>query len=318
MKIKTNILKRKTSDIAVTILRYVFFLSLSYILLYPLLYIVVNAVKSYSDAYDATVTWVPKSIYFGNIISALTVFDVKNTMLRTIVYEIGAALIQFCSCAITAYGLARFKLKGKSLMMGLMVLNILVPSMMTIIPSYINYSSLDFFGILGLISKIIGKDIRPNVIGTPMVFYLPSLFGVGLKGGLFIYIFTQFFKGFPKEIEEAAAIDGAGAWKAFLRIVIPSSRSAIITVLLFSVIWHWNDLYLAQMYLNEYTFATAINNFGAQTIAAKLGMDLQTSNAMLVPILLSGCLVFILPLLIFYIVIQRKFMASIATSGIVG
>ena len=298
--------------------RYIFFLSLSYILLYPFLYIIVNSLKSYSDAYDATVTWVPKSLYFGNIISALTVFDVKNTVMRTMVYEIVAALIQFCSCAVAAYGLARFNLKGKGFMMGLVIFNILVPYMMTIIPSYVNYSYLDFFGILKLISKIIGRDIRPNVVGTPLVFYLPSMFGTGLKGGLFIYIFTQFFKGLPKELEEAAWIDGAGSWKTFLRIVIPSSGSATITVILFSIIWHWNDLYLAQMYLQDYTFATAISAFGAQTIAATLQTDLQTSNLMLVPILLSGCLLFMLPLLIFYLLIQRKFMASIATSGIVG
>lgn len=318
MRKRTIKLKHNSASIFAMILRYVFFLSLSYVLIYPFLYIVVNSVKSYSDAYDATVVWVPKSVYLGNILSAFKVFDVKNTMMRTIVYEIGAALIQFCSCMVAAYGLARFNLVGKRVMMALMVLNILVPSMMTIIPSYINYSNLDFFGILGLISKLIGKNIKPNIIGTPLVFYLPSLFGVGLKGALFIYIFSQFFKGLPKELEEAASIDGAGAWKTFLTIVIPSSGSAIITVLLFSVIWHWNDLYLAQMYLNEYTFATAINNFGAQTIAAKLNVDLQTSNTMLVPILLSGCFLFMVPLIIFYVAMQRKFMASIATSGIVG
>ena len=287
-------------------------------IIYPFIYILVNSVKSFSDAYDATVTWVPKSVYFGNIIDAFDVFDIKHTLVRTLIYEIVAALIQFCSCAVAAYGLARFDLKGKGLMMGLMVLNILVPSMMTIIPSYINYSNLDLFGILGLFSKLIGKDIRPNIVGTPLVFYLPSLFGVGLKGGLFIYIFTQFFKGLPKELEEAASIDGARSWKTFLTIVIPSSGPAIITVLLFSVIWHWNDLYLAQMYLDEYTFATAINNFGAQTIAANLQVDVETANAMLVPILLSGCLLFMAPLIFFYIAVQRKFMASIATSGIVG
>lgn len=318
MKINNNILKRTVPKATAMIFRYIFFLSLSYVLLYPFLYIIVNSIKSYSDAYDATVTWVPKTIYFGNIISSLKVFDVKHTLPRTLIYEIVAALIQFCSCAVAAYGLARFNLKGKGLMMGLMILNILVPYMMIIIPSYVNYSYLDFFGILGFISKMIGKEIRPNVIGTPGVFYLPSLFGVGLKGGLFIYIYMQFFKGLPKELEEAAWIDGAGAWKTFLRIVIPSSGSAMITVLLFSVIWHWNDLYLAQMYLNENTFAVAINSFGVQTIAAALGLDLQASDMLQVPILLSGCLVFMIPLIVFYILIQRKFMASIATSGIVG
>lgn len=318
MKFEKGLVNKRITYFFAQVLRYVFFFSLSYVILYPFLYIIVNAVKSVSDAYDATVTWVPKSIYFGNIVSAFTVFDIKHTVPRTLIYEIVAALIQFCSCAVAAYGLARFDIRGKSILTGLMILNILVPYMMTIIPSYTGYSALDVFGILGLISKIIGHEIRPNIVGTPLVFYLPSALGVGLKGGLFIYIFSQFYKGLPKELEEAAAIDGAGAWKTFLKIVIPSSSSAMITVLLFSVIWHWNDLYLAQMYMNENTFATAISQFGDQTIVAALGTDLETSNALLVPILLSGCLLFILPLILFYVLIQRKFMASIATSGIVG
>ena len=318
MKINSPILKKKSAGLLISIVRIVFFLSISYVLIYPFIYIIVNSIKSYSDAYDATVVWVPKSIYFGNIVSAWTVFDIKNTLPRTLIYEIGAALIQFCSCMVAAYGMARFKIAGKKVLTVLMILTILVPSTMTIIPSYMSYSNLDFLGILGLISKLVGKNIKPNIIGTPLVFYLPSILGVGLKGGLFIYIFSQFFKGLPKELEEAASIDGAGAWKTFLKIVVPSSGSAIITVLLFSVIWHWNDLYLAQMYLDKYTFSTAISNFGAQTIVGRLGLDLQTSNALLVPILLSGCLLFILPLIVFYILIQRKFMASIATSGIVG
>ena len=310
--------KKIPQKILSNIFRYLFFLSISYVLLYPFLYILTNAIKSFSDSYDATVVWVPKSIYFGNIKDAWKTFDVSNTFTRTIIYEIFAALIQFCSCAVAAYGLARFKLKGKGIMYGLLIFNIIVPAMMIITPSYVNYSHLDFFGILGLISKIIGRDIRPNIVGTPLVFYLPSLLGVGLKGGLFIYIFSQFFKGLPKELEEAAWIDGAGAWKTFLSIVIPSSGSATITVMLFSIIWHWNDLYLAQMYMSKPTFAVAINNFNSQTLTDVLGLDTQTATLMEVPIALSGCLLFMLPMIIFYILMQRKFMASIATSGIVG
>lgn len=310
--------KRLPAKITAYIFRYVFFLSISYILLYPFIYIVVNTLKDLSNAYDATVTWVPKTIYFGNLRDAFKVFDVKHTLMRTVVYEIFASLIQFCSCAVAAYGLARFELKGKAIMSGLMVVNILVPSMMMIIPSYVNFSHMDFFGILALISKIVGKDIRPNLIGTPLVFYLPALLGVGLKGGLFIYIYSQFFKGLPKELEEAAWIDGAGAWKTFLTIVIPSSSSAIITVLLFSIVWHWNDYYLAQMYMNAPTFSVAINNFSVYSITDTLGLSVEMARYLNVPMILSGCLLFILPMLIFYLLLQRKFMASIATSGIVG
>ena len=318
MKIKSSVLKRTSETVIAYIFRYTFFLSMSYVLLYPFLYIIINAIKGFSDSYDVTVTWVPKSIYLGNIRDAFTVFDIPENTLRTILYEIVAALIQFCSTAVAAYGLARFNVKGKGVLMGLMILNILVPSMMIIIPSYINFSYMDFFGILGLISKLVGTDIRPDIVGTPLVFYLPALTAVGLKGGLFIYIYTQFFKGLPKELEEAAWIDGAGAWRTFLSIVIPSSGSAIITVLLFSIVWHWNDYYLAQMYMNEPTFSVALRNFAVHDITEKIEMSIDMANMLTVPIILAGCLLFLLPMLIFYLVMQRKFMASIATSGIVG
>lgn len=318
MKIKGTVVKRTSAKVLLNIVRYAFFISLSYILLYPLFYILANALMSFSDSYDVTVTWVPKTLYFGNLVDAFKVFDVKSTAMRSLIYEIISGLILFCSTAVAAYGMARFNLKGKNLLFGLMILNILVPSMMIITPSFVNYSHFDVFGILGLISRIAGHDIRPNLIGTPLVFWLPSLFAVGLKGGLFIYIYMQFFKGLPKELEEAAWIDGAGAWKTFLRIVIPSSGSAIITVLLFSMVWHWNDYYLANMYMNESTFATAINNFTPQSIVNVLAYDTERANMLTVQILLAGCLLFIIPMIVFYLFIQRKFMASVATSGIVG
>lgn len=313
-----KIIKKTVPNVFANILRYVFFISMSYVLLYPFLYIVVNAIKTPADAYDVTVTWVPKSIYFGNLYYIFQILDFKNSFTRTLVYEILSSLIQFCSCAVAAYGLARFKLRGKGLLIGLMILTILVPSMMIIIPTYVNYSQMDFFGILGLISKLVGTNLRPNLVGTPFVFWLPSLLAVGLKGGLFIYIFMQFFKGLPKELEEAAWIDGAGPWKTFLRIVIPSSGSACITVLLFSIIWHYNDLYLAQMYMNEPTFSVALNNFSSHDIYRVMGPDFELSNNTTVLFLLAGCLIYIIPVLIFYLIIQKKFIASIATSGIVG
>ena len=149
--------------------------------------------------------------------------------------------------------------------------------------------------------------------------YLPAILAVGLKGGLFIYIYSQFFKSFPKELEEAASIDGAGHWRTFLNIVIPSSGSAIITVVLFAVVWHWNDYYLAQMYISSHsTLSTVLFNFNTNTIVTKLGLDMVNGRMIEIPILLSGCLMFLLPLVVFYIVIQRKFITSITTSGIVG
>lgn len=310
--------KKHAPGIVANIFRYIFFLSLSYVLIYPFLFMILNSIMGIADAYDATVTWIPKEPTLSHFPNAWIVFDISKTLTRTLLYEILTALLQFGTCAVAAYGMARFKFKGQAILNGLMILNILVPSMMILIPSYVQFSHFDFLGIFGLIGDLIGKDLTPNLVGTPWVFYLPGLLSVGLKGGLFIYIYTQFFRGLPKELEEAAWIDGAGPWKTFLTIVLPSSGSAMITVLLFTIIWHWNDLFLAQMYLDAPTFSVALADFTGGSVAVALGIDGGEASFMQVPILLCGCLIFLAPLIIFYLLIQRKFVASIATSGIVG
>lgn len=310
--------KKHAPGVVANIFRYVFFLSLSYVLIYPFLFMIMNSIMGIADSYDATVTWIPKEPTLEHFANAWTVFDISKTLSRTLIYEIVTALMQFGTCAVAAYGMARFKFKGQAILNGLMILNILVPSMMILIPSYVQFSHFDFLGIFGFIGNLIGKDLNPNIVGTPWVFYLPGLLSVGLKGGLFIYIYTQFFKGLPKELEEAAWIDGAGPWKTFLTIVLPSSGSAMITVLLFTIIWHWNDLFLAEMYLDTPTFSVALSNFTRSSVVIALEIDGGMASYMEVPILLSGCLTFLTPLIIFYLLIQRKFVASIATSGIVG
>ncbi len=302
----------------ITIVKYVFFASISYILLYPFLYLLTTSFKNVSDAYDATVNWVPKTLYFGNITLGFKAFEFFKSFGNTIIYELIPALLEFAACAVAAYGLSRFKLRINALLTGLLIFNILVPSIMIIIPSYVNFSSVDFLGILGLISKAVGHDIRPNLINTPWVFYLPSICGVGLRGGLFIYIFSQFFKSMPKELEEAAAIDGAGAWKTFFTIVLPSAGAAMITVLLFAIVWHYNDYYLAQMYTSEKTLAVAINGFSGNSIINMLEIDEKTGGMMIIQVLAAGCMLYMIPLLTFYVAMQKKFVASVANSGIVG
>lgn len=320
--LKTNSLKngKKIVQVFVNIIRYVFFISFSYVVLYPFIYMVVGSIKSPVDAFDPTVLWVPKNIDFSNFTYAAKVLDLKNSIWNTITLEIFTAILQFFACAVAGYGLSRFKFKGRRIMYVAMILNILVPVTMIITPSYVNFSHMDFLGILSLISKVIGHDIRPSLIDTPGVFYLPALLGVGLKGGLFIYIFSQFYKSIPKELEEAAWVDGAGPVKTFVRIVAPSSGPAAITVLLFSVVWHWNDYYLAQMYASSMpTISVELNNFNLTEIVQVIGGEgLTKANLNYSSITLAVCIIFLIPMLLFYLLIQRKFIASVANSGIVG
>lgn len=198
-----------------------------------------------------------------------------------------------------------------------MLITILVPSSMILLPSYINFRYTDFFGILGLIGNLTGRELRLNLLDTPWVFWLPSLFAVGIKGGLFIYIYSQFYKGLPREFEEAAYIDGAGPIKTFVKIIVPASTVPTVTVALFSVVWHWNEYYLSSMYLNTnrplsvalYSFADNINSYFYGS----------ASNQILTgPSIMAGCVLFVIPMIVFYLFLQRKFISSIANSGIVG
>ena len=308
-------LKKKGISILASTTRYLVLIGFAYILFYPFLFMALNSVKTTTDWLDPTVEWLPKSITFVNYKAAALTLNYFSSLFSTLKNEIVASLISFLTCALVGYGLARFDFTGKKFLTGVMILCILIPDPMVMIASYDNFRHLDFLGILGLVSKITGSEIRPNLINTPFVFWLPALLGTGLKNGLFIYIYSQFFKGLPKELEEAAWIDGAGPFKTFFKIVLPSSGSATITVLVFSVVWYYNDYYQSQIYLSEkYPLSVMLANFSANLSSEVTGAFKLSLGSLL----LTSSFIAIIPLLIYFLLLQRKFVQSIATCGIVG
>ena len=148
------------------------------------------------------------------------------------------------------------------------------------------------------------------MLNTPYVLYLPALLGVGIRSGLFIYIFRQFYRNLPKELEDAAYIDGCGYYKTFFRIILPNARTSILTVLLFSVVWYWNDYFMTSMYTSINTVSTALSMLAESSV--NLDSYIKPS------LLQSGCLLVMLPLLILYLCCERFFTGGIERSGIVG
>ena len=308
-------LRKKIGSIIVSAARYIVIISFGYMLIYPIIFLLFNALKSTADYYDATVQWVPKNWSLESFRLAIQILDYGKAFLSSFKNEIVAALIETFSCLVAAYGLARFDIKGKKILFLILILTMLIPFPMILIPSYVNYQFVDFLGILKFVGGLVGKELRPTILDTPLVFWLPSLFAVGLKGSLFIYIYTQFFKGLPRELEEAAWIDGANSWRTFVSIIIPSSVTSIITVLLFSVIWHWNDFYLAQTYLSEnYPLGVKLVNINQLVSRSVEGVTGMNQGG----IIMAASFLMIAPMLIFYILLQRKFIQSVANSGIVG
>ena len=311
--------KRKKAAInaAVTLFRLVLLTAIGYIVIYPLLYMVVTSLRSTESYSDPGVIWLLKDYHWENYKDAFEAIKFPTSFKNTILIEIVSAFIEVASCSVVAYGIARFEFKTKKLTMVILILTIVIPTQMIVIPQMLNFSQLDLFGILGGINKLTGIDLRVNILDTPLTFYLPSLFGIGLKSGIMIYIYIQFFKGLPKELEEAAWIDGAGPVRTFLKIAIPSSGVVILTVTIFSLVWHWNDYYLAGMFMSDNS-PLALKIANLPDLLPTLGFGHTIINNRAGSVLMAACFMYVLPMLIMYVCVQNKFVKSIDRVGITG
>ncbi|GIN69891.1 transporter [Bacillus sp. J14TS2] len=289
---------------------YLLLFSLSFVFIYPLIYMISQSLMRPSDVADATVQWIPKTLEWNNYVEAFKAINYWNGLLNSTLISLGSAILQIISCSFIGYGFARYKFPLKGLWMGLLIFTFLVPPTTLVVPLYIFYSDLGW-------------------IDTLMPFIFPSAMGFGLKGSLFVLIFIQFYRGLPKVMEEAARIDGAGAFRTYWTIMFPLAKPAMIVVFLFSVVWHWNDVFQPNMYLllpdffnlaqNLATFNGNANADGLDAVASQI----QQSEAIgLAPTLMNqimaAVMLTILPILILYLFVQRAFVHGIERSGIAG
>lgn len=306
---------KKFSGFLYSLFRGLLLIGLSYIVLYPIIFMVSTALRSPVDYYDPTVIWLPKHFSLEAFGTAAKLLNYGKTFGYTFLISAGASLIQITVCAMVAYGLARYNFKGKGIMIVCIILTIIVPSQTIIVPLYEQYRFFDFFGISRLLELIFGGDFTVQLTDTVWVYYLPALLGNGLRAGLFILIFMQTFRGFPKSIEEAAWIDGCGHVRCYVSIMIPNAINSFVTVFLFSFVWHWNDYYYSGMLMNgTSTLSLALRNLSTTASATYSNQTDPIANAVCVQ---AGCLLVILPLLIIFFFGQKAFVESVERTGMV-
>lgn len=287
-------LKNTAKHALVIAVKYAVLLGFCFIILYPLFSKLVIAFMQQQDLYDNSVKYIPKNFTLYNLRSAVNYLNYIPTTLKTAALVFSLSVLQVFSTMLAGYGIARFRFPGKRIVFLCALLTTIVPSQITSVPMYIYFSNF-------------------NLIGTPVPLYLMSVTAVGLNNGLFIYLFCQFFKGFPKELEEAGQIDGAGAFGVFSRIIMPCATSITVTCFLFGFVWQWTD----NSQLNTFW----PNNGFLMNMAEKMPstMWMQTSDDYWRSIMNNtGILLLIFPLLILYLFLQRYFVESIERSGIVG
>jgi multiple sugar transport system permease protein len=143
-----------------------------------------------------------------------------------------------------------------------------------------------------------------------------TFLGCGVRSGLYIYIFNQFFRGLPKEIEEAAFVDGCGTWYTYFGIMLRNSMPAVITVTVFSIVWQFNDTFYAKLFLISENVVISKKISSLQSTIANLDKVLDPTIQELY--LDAGILLVILPIIIIYLLLQKNFIEGVERSGIVG
>lgn len=286
-----------------SIVRAVLLIGLSFIILYPLIYMVSIAFRPLDELFDPSVVWIPKHSTLKNIKFAMEKMNMlkpvgtENSLFNSVVVNLLSALLQVASTAFVGYGFARFEFKLRGFLFGVVIFTMVVPVNSIIIPLFLNYRNL-------------------HLLDSYFAFYIPAILGQGIRSGLFIFIFRQFFKGMPKEFEDAASVDGCGGLRTFLQIFVPNAGPAFLTSFLFSIVWYWNDYYYSSMFFpTKQTVSLALAGLrNLLSTDATVGRD----PYQLLISLQAGSFLVCIPLLLMYMFLQRYFVQSIERTGIVG
>ncbi len=281
-------------------------IGLAFVILYPVLYMVSVSFRVPEDVLDPSVVWIPRHLTLENYRMAAWLLDYGKSLTTTLTMSLLCAVLQCFTCSVTGYGFARFKFKGKSILLLGALATLLVPMQTTMMPLYNNF--VQFTNVTKL-----------PTIDTPIPMAVSALFGMGLKAGLFVFIFYQFYKNMPAELEDAAYIDGCGPIRAYFRIIVPNAGSMFLVVFLLSLVWYWNDSYASVLYYpSNNPLSMALANMANRILSSVKPDGTNYTTAETMAYLKTGALMCVAPILIIYAFLQRRFTRSVINSGIVG
>ena len=284
--------------------RFIIIVGISYVILAPVIGIISNSFFSRQDSINPMVFTIPISPTLARYEMAVKYLDYLPILGRTLLYVTGVTLLQLLVCSMVGYGFARYRFPMKKVLFAFIVLMIVVPLNTIQFPLYMTFR---YFGI---------GDGTINLLKSPWPTVILSAFGCGLRSGLYIYIFNQFFRGLPKEIEEAALVDGAGAWRTYFRIMLPNASPAIITVAVFSLVWQYNDSFFANTFNipDSILITRKLDSLVAVIANAEKILTIREQQLYFD----AGVVLVLVPVVLIYLLLQRRFIEGVERSGIVG
>lgn len=315
-KLDAKVRMQRTGKLLGRIVFYVVCLCLAYQLLYPVLYMISMSIREPSDMNDPSIIWVAKHFTLNNFADAIKSMNYWNAFRVSLTLCLVCGVLDVFSCAIAGYGFARFDFWGKKALFVLVIFTMVVPTQTLVLPLYMRWRYADFGGIVGLFSE---KEFV-NLIGTLWPLIIPAALAMGVRSGLFIFIYRQFFINLPVALEDAAYIDGAGPYRTFFSIMLPNIKNAIITVFLFSFVWNWGEYYLSKQFLGSTDRSIMVALSAIRRDLAALGSlagtQIGSNPEKVATRVMAGCLLTAAPMLIMFIFTQRFLADSIEHIGI--
>jgi multiple sugar transport system permease protein len=316
------VLKNNMVDIVYKVFRAVLIFGFCFLIMQPLLDKISVSFMEEKDLYDATVISIPRNLSTDNYRIAMNLLRYWPTLIQSIIIIVISAGLQVASCTLAAYGFARYKFPGKNILFACVFLIIIIPPQTILSSLYLNFQFFDIFGIFKLIS---GRNF--NLLNTLTGYLLLSATAMGLKSGLYIFLLRQYFRGVPKELEEAAYVDGCGRFYTFGRIMLPDAMPMLTSCFLFSFVWQWTDTLFTSLFLRGYNMmpialSRLTENFfrywaGVNAIGAGGGGIMAMPPIGYVQaVVATGMLVFLIPLILLYLVAQKTFVESLSQTGI--
>ncbi|HKP05932.1 MAG TPA: carbohydrate ABC transporter permease [Microbacterium sp.] len=255
-------------------------------MIYPLLWMVAGSFKP-NELIFLSPGLIPEEFtteHYANGWNGLT-YPFGLYIFNSVVIVLGALVGNLVSCTMAAYAFARLRFRGKPLLFSAMLLTLMLPIHVLIVPQYIMFSQIGW-------------------VNTFLPLIVPKFLAVD---AFFVFLMVQFFRGIPKELEEAARIDGAGYWRTFIQIMLPLTVPALATTAIFTFIWTWNDFYTQLVFLTKpeiQTVPVALRNFVDATSQSNWGA------------LFAMSVITLIPLFIVFLVGQRFLVKGIATTGL--
>jgi multiple sugar transport system permease protein len=267
---------------------YIFITALAVVLLVPLFWLVSSSLKEGSHIFDQPVQWFPAVPQWKNYPEAWNALPFTRFFFNTLFVTLLPVMAEILVSAIVAYGFARFEFPGRNLLFMVMLSTMFMPDIVRIIPTF-----------------LIWKQF--SLIDTYDPLVLPALLG---GTPLFIFLMRQFFMGIPREIEEAAVIDGANLFQSFGMVMLPLIRPALLSAGIISFQGHWNDFLTPLIYLNtqaKYTMTVGMYFFEG-------GVNEQPHWEWL----MAMSTLMIIPILLLFIFFQRYFIEGLTAGSVKG